>query len=101
MAITRDPEQNEINALLELAGDLAGKRVLEIGAGTGRLTWRYASLAGGVVGLEPMPERIAIARDDMPKALQGRVELLETTLEDFQLDEREPRFDLVLMSWAL
>ena len=101
MNVTRDPERNEINALLEFAGDLAGKRVLEIGAGTGRLTWRYASLAGEVVGIDPKPERVATARDAMPKALQGRVVMLETELEEYARDAKPQPFDVALMSWVL
>lgn len=101
MAIARDPERNEINALLEFAGDLTGTRVLEIGAGNGRLTWRYASLAGEVVGIDPKPERIASAHDDMPEAFQGRVVMLETTLEDYHRNGQATLFDVALMSWAL
>ena len=101
MDITRDPEGNEIKALLEFTGDLAGKRVIEIGAGSGRLTWRYASLAAEVVGIDPKPERVAAALEDMPEALLGRVTMLESTLEDYQRDAQAPLFDVALMSWAL
>ncbi|HSG18477.1 MAG TPA: class I SAM-dependent methyltransferase [Anaerolineae bacterium] len=101
MDITFDPERNEIDALLEFVGDLAGKRVLEIGAGTGRLTWRYASRAGKVVAIDPNPKRIARAQNDIPKELHGRVVMLETTLEDYQRDAQAPLFDVALMSWAL
>ena len=101
MNIIIDPERNEINILLEFVGDLAGKRVLEIGAGSGRLTWRYASNAGEVVGIDPNPERIARARNEMPKELRGRVSLLETTLEEYQHGGQAPLFDVALMSWAL
>ena len=38
MNITIDPERNEVDVLLDFAGNLEGKRVLEIGAGYGRLT---------------------------------------------------------------
>lgn len=101
MNITIDPERNEVEALLEFAGDLEGKRVLEIGAGYGRLTWRYASRAGKVVGIDPDPARIARSQNDMPKELRGRVAMLETALEDYQHDVRTPLFDVALMSWAL
>jgi predicted RNA methylase len=101
MDITLDPERNEINALLEFTEDLAGKRVLEIGAGSGRLTWRYAALTGEVVGIDPGQERIARARNDMPEELKGHVVMLETTLEDYQPDVQAPPFDVALMSWAL
>lgn len=101
MNVRRDPERNEINALLEFTGDLAGKRVLEIGAGTGRLTRRYARSAAEVVGIDPNPERIAQAHSEMPKALRTRVMMLEATLEDYQRDGQASLFDVALMSWAL
>ena len=101
MSVTIDPEGNEIDALLEFAGDLEGKRVLEIGAGDGRLTWRYAENAGKVVAIDPNTERIARAQDDIPEDLQGRVSILETTLEEYQHHGQAPLFDVALMSWAL
>lgn len=101
MDVLQDPERNEINALLEYAGDLAGKRVLEIGAGKGRLTWRYAAHADEVVGLDPSPERIAAALSDMPEALHGRVAMVEATLEEYHRDARAALFDMALMSWSL
>lgn len=101
MSVTIDPERNEIDALLEFAGDLEDKCVLEIGAGIGRLTWRYASNAGEVVGIDPNPERIARAQNDLPKELRGRITMLETTLEEYQRDVQAPLFDVALMSWAL
>jgi predicted RNA methylase len=101
MSITFDPEKNEIDSLLEFAGDLEGKRIFEIGAGDGRLTWRYAALAGEVVGIDPIPDRIARAQEDIPKYLRDRVAMLETTLEEYQSDGQAPLFDVALMSWAL
>jgi len=101
MNITFDPERNEIDTLLEFAGDLEGKRVLEIGAGDGRLTWRYAPFAGEVVGIDPNPERIVRAQDDIPRNLLGRVAMLETTLEEYQRDRQATPFDVALMSWSL
>ena len=101
MNIKKDPERNEIDALLEFVGDLAGKRVLEIGAGYGRLTWRYATRAVEVVGIDPNPEKIARSQKEMPEALRGRVAMLETTLEDYWRAGRTQLFDVALMSWVL
>ncbi len=101
MSVTFDPERNEIDSLLEFAGDLEGKRVFEIGAGDGRLTWRYAANAGEVVGIDPDPDRITRAQSDMPKDLRGRITMLETTLEEYQRDVQTPLFDVALMSWSL
>jgi ubiquinone/menaquinone biosynthesis C-methylase UbiE len=101
MNIKLDPERNEIDALLEYAEDLEGKRVLEIGAGYGRLTWRYAPYAGEVVAVDPDSARITRARNEIPKGLRGRVSLLETTLEEYQRGRQAAHFNLALMSWSL
>jgi 2-polyprenyl-3-methyl-5-hydroxy-6-metoxy-1,4-benzoquinol methylase len=101
MQIRKDPERNEINALLEFVRDLTGKRVLEIGAGYGRLTWRYAAEAGEVVGIDPNPEKIARAQNEMPKALPGRVAMLATTLEEYRRAGQVRQFDVALLSWVV
>ena len=101
MSLTFDPERNEINALLEFTGDLEGKRVFEIGAGNGRLTWRYAANAAEVLGIDPNPDRVARAQQDMPKDLRSRVTILDTTLQAYHRDPQAPLFDVALMSWSL
>jgi ubiquinone/menaquinone biosynthesis C-methylase UbiE len=101
MSLTFDPERNEINTLLEFARDLHGKRVFEIGAGDGRLTWRYAQRAGEVVAIDPNSDRVAHAREATPEDLRSRVTILDTPLEAYQLDDQAPLFDVALMSWSL
>ena len=101
MSLSFDPERNEIDALLEFAGDLQGRRVLEIGAGAGRLTWRYAAQAGQVVGVDPKPGQVNRALEEIPPDLQGRVTLLESGIQDYQHIHQGPPFDLALMSWSL
>src|SRR5204863_7717496 len=49
--------------------DPAGKRVLEIGSGDGRLTREYARLAKEVVAIEQDRAGVAIARQDF--AVEG------------------------------
>ncbi len=51
MTVQKDPEQNETRYLRKHA-DLTGKRVLEVGCGDGRLTWRYAKIARLVAGID-------------------------------------------------
>jgi hypothetical protein len=53
------------------------------------------------VGIDPDPERIARAQNDMPKELRGRIDMLEISLEEYQRDVQAPLFDVALMSWAL
>lgn len=95
-----DPENNEINALLELA-DFGGKHVLEVGCGDGRLTWRYADNAAHVTAIEPSAEQIKLAKNNLPDHLQGRVEFHAASLEDYVADSKSSIFDLVILSYSL
>jgi 2-polyprenyl-3-methyl-5-hydroxy-6-metoxy-1,4-benzoquinol methylase len=100
MTIRVDPENNEPRTLFELA-DFNGQRVLEIGCGDGRLTWRYADQAAHVTAIEPSAEQIAIAKENLPKHLDGRVEFHVATLEEFAAKSAPSVFDLVILSYSL
>ena len=100
MTIKVDPENNEIRALLDIA-DFNGKHVLEIGCGDGRLTWRYADKAEHVTAIEPNPEQVAIAKENLPNNLQGKVEFHAVGLEDFAADSKPSIFDLIILSYSL
>ena len=99
MPILIDPERNETKALFDLYDDWAGNSVLEIGAGDGRLTWRYAEKAARVVAIEPGAEAHALARQHRPREM-GHVELLNLGFDEFARQNKE-RFDLVVLSWSL
>jgi tRNA1(Val) A37 N6-methylase TrmN6 len=101
MTISFDLEENETKILAEFTGDLSGKRVLEIGCGDGRLTWRYASQAAQVVAIDPDPEKIARARQNLPSGLSERVSFHASDLEEFAAQPQVNRFDLALLSWSL
>ena len=98
--IRTDPENNETHALLDMV-NFSGKHVLEIGCGDGRLTWRYADQAAHVTAIEPGAEQIALAREQLPSHLQGKIEFHVATLEDFAANSARSEFDLVLLSYAL
>jgi 2-polyprenyl-3-methyl-5-hydroxy-6-metoxy-1,4-benzoquinol methylase len=104
MTISLDLEENEIKTLFEFSGDLIGKRVLEIGCGDGRLTWRYASQAAQVVAIDPDTEKVNRARQDLPVKLSARVSFHATDLAGY-VAQNPPgdagQFDLVLLSWSL
>lgn len=101
MVIQIDPEAYERHSLLEHAGPLSGKRILEVGAGDGRLTWRYADQAAHVTALDPNESKIAIARQNLPDSLQDHVTFLPISLEAFDLPAGSRGFDVAIMSWAL
>jgi len=100
MAIRIDPENNESRALFDLA-DFAGRRVLEIGCGDGRLTWRYAERTARVTAIDASPEAIGRAREELPEELHGRVEFRDVAFEAFAAASGPTLFELVLLSWSL
>lgn len=98
MTVRTDPEDTETSALHDFA-DFTGRRVLEIGCGDGRLTWRYADRAAHVTAIDPDADDIATALEDCPPALRDRVEFQVTRLEDFAPPQE--LFDIALLSWSL
>ena len=72
MVFAIDPEGVETRVVHDLI-DFRGQRVLEIGAGDGRLTWRYAELAASVLAIEPKDLLVGQGRAEMPDDLRGKV----------------------------
>ena len=98
MTVQRDPEEREINHLQALA-DFAGARVLEIGCGEGRLTWRYAGAAAQVVGVDPDPVRLDVASREIPPGLRSTVTFALAKAETLPFPRET--FDLAVLAWSL
>jgi len=64
--------------LLVRAGDLRGRRVLDVGCGTGTFAaWLVEYAAARVWGVDPSAEMLAVAREKLPRGIalkQGRAE---------------------------
>ncbi len=98
MGSIKDPDGADAAALDALA-DLDSRRILEIGAGEGRLTWHLARKAASVLAIDPNEESVALARAAIPPDLEDRVRF---TLSDvLELDEPEEAFDVAFLSWSL
>jgi 2-polyprenyl-3-methyl-5-hydroxy-6-metoxy-1,4-benzoquinol methylase len=93
-----DPEGAE-TAALTAAVDLCGKRVLEIGSGDGRLTWRYAEATAQVLGIDTDEERVAAARAATPSSLGDRVRFEVADVAG--LAGPRSSFDVAVLAWSL
>jgi SAM-dependent methyltransferase len=100
MTIKVDPEENEIGALFDFV-DLDGARVLEVGSGDGRLTWRYAERVEQVTAVEPFGPAITRARQQLPRELEGRVVLRAAGFVEFAVQAPASAFDVAIFSWSL
>jgi ubiquinone/menaquinone biosynthesis C-methylase UbiE len=97
MTFQRDPEQNETKHLLQFA-DPSGRRVLEIGCGEGRLTWRYAAKPALTIGIDPDRNALRVATIDRPTDLELRVHFTNAIAEWLPFPRES--FDIALLAWS-
>jgi 2-polyprenyl-3-methyl-5-hydroxy-6-metoxy-1,4-benzoquinol methylase len=100
MTVRVDPENNETRALLDLV-DFTGQRVLEVGCGDGRLTWRYAGQAKRVTAIDPFADAITRAKENIPNKLKDRVDFRHIAFEKFAAESKPSTFDRVILAWSL
>ncbi len=94
----KDPENFERKKLLDFA-DFADSRVLEIGCGEGRLTWKYAPASARTVGLDPDFDSLRVARADRPADLHGLVDLVRAS--SYHIPFAKEKFDIAILAWSL
>ena len=98
MATEIDPGGAMPRAILE-AADLRGARVLEVGAGDGRLTFQYAAKASSVVGIDTKEPEIRAASRSVCSEHRGNVRFLcaSATALPFSAEQ----FGIVLLASSL
>jgi len=98
MTLRKDPEQNETKHIRKIA-NFSGKRVLEIGCGEGRLTWRYASASLSTFGVDPDKNALRVATIDRPSDLANKVHFANAQAENIPF--RKETFDIAVLAWSL
>jgi ubiquinone/menaquinone biosynthesis C-methylase UbiE len=94
----RDPRGVEA-AAIATAADFDGRRVVEVGCGTGRLTSFAAEHAADVYAFDPNAEAVEEAKNALSHELRERVSFAVHSAE--ALDVERARFDLALCGWSL
>jgi ubiquinone/menaquinone biosynthesis C-methylase UbiE len=98
MALEKDPEGFERKSLHKFA-EFADQRVLEVGCGEGRLTWKYAGASKLTIGFDPDHDSLRIARADSPYALQKNVHFAEASASHIPFVNET--FDIAILAWSL
>ena len=94
-----DPDDLELQTLRSMAA-FSGQRVIEIGAGDGRLAWPLAPEAALWVAVDPDPDEVNAAAADLAEApAPPRVRLLVADGRSLPLAAQT--FDLALFTWSL
>ncbi len=98
MTVQKDPEGNEIKYLRQFA-DFNDKRVLEIGCGDGRLTWKYANNTKAITGIDLVPEDLKVASIECPQNLRAKTFFIRA--DSISIPVRPETFDIALLAWSL
>ena len=95
MSLQKDPERTETKTLQRFA-DFAGKRVLEVGCGDGRLTWQYARSARFVAGIDLNADDLRMATIERPNDLPVSF----VRADSIRIPFVKEKFDLAILAWS-
>jgi ubiquinone/menaquinone biosynthesis C-methylase UbiE len=98
MSTELDPAGVELRTIHEIA-DLRNARILEAGAGNGRLTFRYAMETKSVVGIATKEVNIQSAARSCRTGLRAKVHFLCAIATALPFPAQ--RFDVVLLASSL
>ena len=93
-----DPEGVETRVLHDMV-EFAGKDVVEVGCGDGRLTLRFAGMASSVLAFDPDESAIATAREQTPPDLRSRVTFRVADMASIGLEAGA--YDVGVLSWSI
>ncbi len=94
----KDPEGYEKKYLQQFA-DFKDKRILEVGCGEGRLTWKYAGASALTVGFDPDHDALRVARAESPYDLKKHVHFANASASNIPLSKET--FDIAILAWSL
>jgi len=97
-SLLRPPPQHELREYGGI-GLVRGKRVIDIGCGDGRMALGCAPHASDVVGVDPDPDAIRLARVKARELGVANVEFRVGVAQ--KLPFADEHFDVAILSWTL
>ncbi len=99
MTVQVDPEGTESKYLHRYADfESSNVRVLEVGCGDGRLTWRYAQAVARATGIDLHPDDLRVAMIDRPANLAQSASFARA--DAVHLPFGNGSFDLAIFAWS-
>jgi ubiquinone/menaquinone biosynthesis C-methylase UbiE len=92
------PSKLELGAINELI-DFKKLRVLEVGAGDGRLSYAFANRARSWMATDPDADELRLAADDERRARTGKLRLAQA--DGRHLPFADHSFDVTFFTWSL
>ena len=97
MTLQKDSERNELKYLHKFA-DFTNKRVLEIGCGEGRLTWKYAKATRSTIGIDLDADALRVAAIDRPSDLTDKIHF--SRADSVHLPFANQTLDIAVFAWS-
>ena len=97
-SVLRPPPEDELREYGG-AGLVRRKRVIDVGCGDGRMALGCAPYASEVIGVDPDPEAIRLARKKAREIGAANVRFKVGVAQDLPFPDEH--FDVVILSWTL
>ncbi len=98
MPLQKDPENLERKTLQRLV-DFSNARVLEVGCGEGRLTFKYANSANQVIAFDPDHDALRVAKTDARMKGISTIQFAEASASHIPFSKET--FDIAILAWSL
>ncbi|WP_172610926.1 class I SAM-dependent methyltransferase [Eubacterium limosum] len=82
--------------------DFKKKRIVEVGAGTGRFTLKSLSLVKYILAIEPSNGACRILKEKVKQSqYKDKIQIIQSNFETLDISEFKGTFDIVFFSWSL